>query len=167
MAIALYLTNVFSSCRHSQNRTAEQIAENKSIKSVLFDTSNTALIQFDQKGNYPFDNSDRPATLTEDDINCVDSLLNVSVTEYNNSLDKEYKERSIDLKKDNYRKQLIAVTNNKGEKEVWINCFCHTWHSNRWKTEIMIVHDGGSCYFRLKVNLATKKTYDFGVNGEA
>jgi hypothetical protein len=30
------------------------------------------------------------------------------------------------LKQYNYRKQLIAVTNKKGEKEVWVNCFCDT-----------------------------------------
>jgi hypothetical protein len=34
----------------------------------------------------------------------------------------------IDLKK--YKRQYIAVTNSKGEKEVWVNCFCNTWRKN-------------------------------------
>jgi hypothetical protein len=59
------------------------------------------------------------------------------------------------------------VTNKKGEKEVWVNCFCDTWNSNRWKTEILFVEDGGNCYFNFRINLATKKYHDLGVNGEA
>lgn len=86
--------------------------------------------------------------------------------DYNNSLDKDHKQWSIDLIKFNYRKQLIAVTNKTGEKEVWVNCFCNTWDNDRWKTEMMLVADGGNCYFNFKINLTTKKYYDLGVNGE-
>ena len=167
MTIAFCLTNALTSCGQSQNKKNEQIVKNKSNKSILFDTSKTAIIPFDKKGNYPFDNSYKPTTLTQKDINSVDSLLIACVTDYNNSLDKDHKEWSIDLKKYNYRKQLIAVTNKIGEKEVWVNCFCHTWDSNKWKTEMMIVDDGGNCYFNFKINLATKKFYDLGFNGVA
>jgi hypothetical protein len=38
------------------------------------------------------------------------------------------------------QKQLIAATNNKGEKEVWVNCFCR----------IYLVEDGGNCFFILR-----------------
>ena len=136
-------------------------------KNVQVDTSKIAIIPFDKKGSYPFDNSFNPTTLTQDDINSIDSLLIACVTDYNNSLDKDHKEWSIDIKKYNYRKQIIAVTNKKGEKEVWVNFFCQTWDNNNWKTEILLVKDGGNCYFNLKLNLVTKKFYDLGVNGEA
>jgi len=104
--------------------------------------------------------------LTQDDINQVDSLLISSVTDYNNSLTDGHDDYKIDLKGKDYKKQLIAVTNSKGEKEIWINCFCDDWDKS-WKTEIIEVHDGGPCYFNLKINLTTKKIYDFGVNGFA
>ena len=134
---------------------------------IHFDTSKTAIIPFNENDIYPFDNSYKPSVLTQDDMNKVDSLLIVCVVDYNNSLDKDHKEWSIDLKKYNYRKQLVVVTNNKGEKELWVNCFCETWDSNKWKTEIMLVEDGGNCYFNFKINLTTKKVYGLGVNGVA
>ena len=72
----------------------------------------------------------------------------------------------IDLEGQDYKKQLVARTNRKGEKEVWINCFCHV-QINSWKTEIQGVEDGGPCYFSLKVNLTSKMFYDLSVNGYA
>ena len=167
MTIAFCLTNTFISCEQSQNKKAEQVTKSKSANNIQLDTAKTAIILFDQKGNYPFDNSFKPASLTQDDIVNIDSLLIACVNHYNNSLDKDHKERSIDLKKHNYRKQLIVVTNKKGEREVWVNCFCDTWGSDKWKTEIIMVKDGGNCYFNFKINLANKKYYDLGVNGIA
>ena len=162
--IAFCLTTALSSYGQSQTKNNRQIVNNKTVQ---IDTSKTAIIPFDKKENYPFDNTFSPARLTQDDINIIDSLLIVCVTDYNNSLDKEYKEWCIDLKKNNYRKQIIVVTNKKGEKEVWVNCFCHSWNNNNWKTNILLVHDGGNCYFNFKINLATKQFYEFGVNGIA
>ena len=155
---------LLTSCGQSQTKKFDQVANSNASQ---IDTSKTTIIKFDKKGNYPFDNTFNPISLTKSDIYYIDSLLIVCVTDYNNSLDKDHKEWSIDLKKNNYRKQIIAVTNKKGEKEVWINCFCHTWDNNNWKKDILLVHDGGNCYFNFKVNLVTKKFYDLSVNGEA
>jgi hypothetical protein len=163
--VAFCLTNALISCGESQNKKTEQIIKSENSSSIQFDTSKTAIIPFDKKDDYPFDNSYKPTTLTQEDINDIDSLLIVRVTNYNNSLDKNHKEWCIDLKKYNYKKQLIAVTNKKGEKEVWVSCFCDTLGSDSWKNEIMHVSDGGNCYFTFKINLTRKKLYDFGVNG--
>jgi hypothetical protein len=167
LTFAICLASVLTSYGQSYNTRIGQTAEGKSIEGIRFDTSKTAIIPFDQNYDYPFDNSYRSATLTEDDIIIVDSLLISCVTVYNNSLDKDHKEWTINLKKRNYRKQLLAVTNKNGEKEVWVNCFCDTWGNDKWKTQVMLVQDGGNCYFNFKVNLATKKFYDFGINGVA
>jgi hypothetical protein len=72
----------------------------------------------------------------------------------------------IDLKR--YKRQYIGVTNEKGEKEVWINCFCIDPHNPKmnWKKEFVMVKGGGNCYFNLKVNLTTKKYYDFDTNSD-
>jgi len=70
----------------------------------------------------------------------------------------------IDLKK--YKRQYIAVINSKGEKEVWVNCFCDTWKKN-WRKELIFVLDGGNCYFNLKINLTKGEYYDLMVNGDA
>lgn len=167
LIVAFCLTNALASCGQSQSKKTGQIIQSKRTNSIRFDTSKIAIITFDKKGNYPFDNSYKPTTFTQEDINNVDSLFITCVTNYNNSLDKDHKEWSIDLKKYNYKKQLILVTNKKGEKEVWVNCFCRTWDTNNWKKEILLVHDGGNCYFNFKLNLTTKQFYDLIVNGEA
>ena len=60
----------------------------------------------------------------------------------------------------------MAIFNHKGEKEVWINGFCNTWDKN-WKTEIILVHDGGNCYFNLKINLTSGECFEISVNGYA
>jgi hypothetical protein len=67
---------------------------------------------------------------------------------------------------DKYYKQFIAVTNSKGEKEVWVNCRCSVM-KEYWKSSIGDVKDGGSCFFNLKINLTKKLIYDFWVNGVA
>ncbi|OQP47724.1 hypothetical protein [Niastella populi] len=126
---------------------------------LTFDTP-TAIIEFNKKSRWPFDSTFKAATLTQTECQLVDSFLLVCVANYNNSLDKDHKQWSIDLKKRNYRKQLIVVTNKNGQKEVWVNCFCYTWGSDKWKTEILGVDDGGNCYFNFKINLATRKFYD-------
>ena len=167
LTITFCLTNAFTSYGQAQNKKGVLTTKNKNINSIKIDTSKTAIIPFDKKGYYPFDNSFKPASLTQDEIISIDSLLIACIKDYNNSLDKDHKEWSIDLKKYNYRKQLIVVTNKKGEKEVWVNCFCDTWGNDKWKTEIMMVDDGGNCYFNFKINLTNKKFYDLGVNGVA
>ena len=136
-------------------------------KGLTFDTSKTAIIEFNKKSKWPFDSTFKAAALTQNELSLVDSLLLACVTNYNNSLDKDHKQWSIDLKKRNYRKQLIVVTNKNGQKEVWVNCFCYTWGSDKWKTEILGVDDGGNCYFNFKINLTTIKYFDLGVNGVA
>lgn len=151
LALALLLINTLPSFGQSQSTD------------IQFDTSKTTVIPFNQIG-YPFNNLYKPATLTQEDIITIDSFLVVCVTDYNNSLGKDHKQWSIDLKKYNYRKQLIVATNKKGEKEVWVNCFCQTFDNERWKTEIILVTDGGNCFFNFKISLTTKKYYEFSVN---
>ena len=72
----------------------------------------------------------------------------------------------LDLNKRIYKKQLVAVINSKGEKEVWVNCFCDSPIYD-WHTKIYWVDDGASCYFNFKINLNTKKHFEFVVNSAA
>ena len=70
-----------------------------------------------------------------------------------------------------YKFQIIAVINHKGEKSVWINAFCNdhnmNWHNMSGKKNIVLVDDGGICYFNLTINLTTKKLLSFIINGDA
>ena len=134
---------------------------------TISDTSLIAIIPFTQSGNWPFEPNYKPASLNHKELKEIDSLLNSCIEEYNAGLSEQLKPRyGVDRKKYKYRRQYVAVLNPSGEKVVWINCFC-TSMGERWKKEIMLVSDGGNCYFNLKVNLKTKKCYEMVVNGYA
>jgi hypothetical protein len=91
--------------------------------------------------------------------------MNDCIEDYNNELSSEYKQyAAIDLTKEKYKRQYVAVTNKNGDKEVWINFLCQTY-ADDWKTSIKLVQDGGNCYFNLKINLTREKCYDLSVNG--
>lgn len=132
----------------------------------LIDTSNIAIIPFDQIGNWPFDNRYETTNLTEMELIELDRLISDCIAGYNSGLQETLKnDYGIDIKR-KYKRQYVPVLNNKGKKEIWVNVFCSTW-DNRWKKEILLVHDGGNCYFNLKINLSTRKCFDFSVNGYA
>ena len=105
----------------------------------------------------PFKNA-KESTLSADEIKQIQSLTNKAISEYN----KQTKWGKIDK---NYKVQLVAIINEKGEKEVWINCFCGSMVD--WRKDIVYVDDGGSCFFNLKINLSTGRAYDLAVNGVA
>jgi hypothetical protein len=165
LTIAFLLNSSFSFGQTYGNKQVANLKINQKEKPKV-DTSKTAIIPLSKSGKWLFDNNYKSALLTQVEIDRIDSLILVCVTDYNNSLKQGYKQFSIDLAKHNYRKQVVAATNRKGEKEVWVNCFCRTW-DDRWKTDLMIVDDGGNCYFNFKINLATNKIFELGVNGGA
>jgi hypothetical protein len=141
------------------------------------DTSIIAILPYDKTDKWLFKDCN-PTELTSKDIDDIEMILTKCIDEYNpeqekqfidiNSKHPEFKlDRNnfiIDLKR--YKRQYIAVINSKGEKEVWINCFCSAWSGN-WKAQQIQVEDGGNCFFNLKINLKTRNYYDFSVNGEA
>jgi hypothetical protein len=169
MRIAVFFLTFFSlhvSLTSCGQGTRDQ-AKPADTKTSKIDCSSVAIIPFDQQGNWPFDNSYKPTNLTDYEIFQVDSLLVDCALNYNKTLSEDLKESySIDFKKYLYKRQYVAVINNKGEKEVWVNGLCSTWNS-RWKKELLLVNDGGNCNFNLKINLTTKKCFEVVVNGYA
>ncbi|SFE91722.1 hypothetical protein SAMN05518672_11245 [Chitinophaga sp. CF118] len=166
LILTIFVTNSFVAWGQVSNKNQGNINRFENKTNLKFDTSKTAIIKFDSKSNWPFDSTYKAAMLTQKELQVVDSFLLVCVTDFNNSLDKDYKWWSIDLKQRNYRKQLIVVVNKNGQKEVWVNCFCRV-RDDRWKTEMFDVSDGGNCYFQFKVNLTLNMYYDIRVNGVA
>ena len=67
-----------------------------------------------------------------------------------------------------YNRQYFGYIDNNGDKILLINCF---WkQKNRfenWTKERVMVLDGGSHYWSIKLNLATGKLFDLSVNGNA
>jgi hypothetical protein len=154
------------SCGQTINNQADKKkVVNATVQPV--DTSLIAIIPFDNSRDWLFDKTYTSSTLTQNDIEKIERLMTDCVNKYNNKLSSNNKQYfSIDLTKEIYKRQYVAVINKNGDKEVWINFLCQT-HGDSWKTSIIMVDDGGNCYFNLKINLTKEKCYDLGVNGHA
>lgn len=118
--------------------------------------------------------------LSTNEIELIDTLFTAYLNEYNKKQERVYVDfikvnpKSL-VPEDNfvikefpyYKRQYIPYLNSKGEKVVWINCFCASHENVNWRKEFVIVKDGGTCYFHLKINLTTRQLYDLIVNGDA
>jgi len=119
------------------------------------------------------------ATLNNDDFANIDRVLSFCINKYNRLQTTVYKQivkklpdqdlnindYVIDLKR--YYRQYIVVYNRKGEKEVWVNCFCNIRSLANWRKKAVIVMGGGNCFFNVRINLTRKSFSDFMVNGLA
>jgi hypothetical protein len=123
------------------------------------DTSQYAIIKY---GSYRIYDGAKPSTLIQDEINEIEFLLIEAIQKYNS--DSKHSSKIMPLNK--YKLQFVPRINNKGEKEVWVNSFCETG-GHDWKKELIIVEDGGNCYFELDINLTTKQYYGLGIGAYA
>lgn len=100
--------------------------------------------------------------LADADFVEIDNILIRAVEDHN-----KRKEYGSIYNPDKYYKQVLAVINGKGEKEVYLNCVCAIHYPATWKKNLVNVMDGGNCYFQVRINLITKKVISFSVNGIA
>ena len=140
------------------------------------DTSTYVILKFNTKDTWLF-KSAKPTSLSNNEIQAIEGILKKCIDKHNIYQEKEYKKNSqkypeynfnrgdfiIDLSR--YKRQYIPVINSRGEKEVWINCLCSSeWHKY-WRDEIVMVMDGGNCYFNVIINMSKKTYYNLMVNG--
>jgi len=105
-----------------------------------------------------FARSSKPTTILPSDYRKIEALVAGRVDVYNKS------GFSTITEPEKYYKQLIAVVNTKGEKEVWVHCCCQVMKDD-WKTQLINVKDGGICYFDVKLNLTYGTVLSFATNG--
>ena len=142
------------------------------------DTSNYVLFKTMDSAPQVFDSRFEITSLTKSEIIKLENLLTKNIVEYNTS--KKIKcDSLIKIKTENilnfcnpiklskYKRQLIAVVNFKGEKEVWVNCFrpSPAFNPTDWRKRIISVDGGGEYFFNVIVNLTTNKFQDLKVNG--
>lgn len=102
-------------------------------------------------------NTTKTFSLTNADIKAIDEIFKAAVSK--NNLDTSYF---------HYKRQYVPFVDKDGQKKVWINCFCAEQDDNEfvnWKKSVVIVDDGGSCFFNFIINLADKTFYNLEVNG--
>jgi hypothetical protein len=75
----------------------------------------------------------------------------------------------IHKKLSKYKRQYVGTKTENGDKVIWINFI---WSKDKdalvkLSEEIIIVLDGCSYYWSVKVNLTTGKLFDLSINGSA
>lgn len=64
-----------------------------------------------------------------------------------------------------YKRQYFGFINDKGESIIWINLIWKKEITASWGQEVVIILDGCSHYWNIKINLISNKAFDLQVNG--
>ncbi|KAA9339683.1 hypothetical protein F0P96_03450 [Hymenobacter busanensis] len=138
------------------------------------DTTRFAIMPPQAASAHRLPQSFKPAMLSAVELAAIDHMLQACVADFNTMQRQELSKRElapyidkkqffIDLPR--YKRQYVAVLNSRGEKEVWVNCFCSD--ETNWRTQIVDVDDGGNCFFNVTINLSKGIWHDMAANGTA
>lgn len=164
------LIMLLSACyKHKQ----EQEIEVKVMQQPEFTLSQSefVILTYEPKWHWTFLNA-KPATLSHSELIIIETILKRVVKENNknqNEVALEHNKNNqitttgYELKLKGYKRQYVAVINNKREKEVFINFFCDASNQKDWKKELVQVEDAGNCYYNVKINLVTNQ-YQLQIN---
>jgi hypothetical protein len=153
-------------------------SQSKKMPALKYDTSKIAIIPLDSIKDDSYYDTCKPANAKEDDFAEIETILNLAIEKFNkkwgtwyDSIKKTYPASPIKIKDliidfRNYRRQYVFYYNKRGQKCVWINCFCSSEFEG-WKKYIVFVFDGGKCFFNVRINLSFKVFFDFCANGDA
>ena len=136
--------------------------ENKKQTDDLGDKQ--TIIPASEKMEWAFGRNYKPFTPTADDIQAAEDILlacyNKEVTGTVNPF--------FGRKLEDYYRQFVGGEKENGERIIYINCFCYVIdeYFKKWKTQLIMVDDGGNCFFNVKVSLDKKEYYELMVNGK-
>jgi hypothetical protein len=147
---------------------SKRSTESSEVKnSFVHDTTDVIVMPLDSIGFGIFDKNHKPTNLSIAELLILDSLLKTFIADYEGALSEDKVGHSkIDFLARKYKRQYVPAITSNGEKKVWVNCFCGNTYRN-WRSQIISVDDGGSCFFNLIINLTRKSYSVFIVNGEA
>jgi hypothetical protein len=151
---ALFLFQIFSyACQPQKNHLNNYIS---------IDTIQYVILKYDTF-IHRLDDNFKNDFLTIKEINLLKELLEKAAKEHNEVVKNK---AFVIMPLMKYKMQFFPVTNAQGQKEVWINCLCQTYNDD-WKNRVIMVEDGGNCYFSIKINLTTKSYSQLMINGSA
>ncbi len=147
------------SCGHVSN--SESVNSQKEIETVAIDSFPNHVIIPENDTNYTIIKS----TGTRYQGAKTFKLSSEEIIELNKIISQCMNESKDELRDiSEYKRQYVPFLNKKGEKEVWVNCFCGFLEEN-WKEDLIDVMDGGNCFFNVRINLSTKTYCDLFING--
>ena len=179
MRPSIFIILIFIAAFSGQAKQTDRIDKNQTqISSFKVPDSTYVILDYKSDWHWLFKDA-KPVTLAEIELTEIEQIIEKAVKENNEqqqvNLEKHNKEypdnpwteTGFEISTKGFKRQYVAVINNKEQKEIWINFFCDDWGNENWKSELMGVEDGGNCYFNLKVNLETGEYSELYINGYA
>lgn len=113
------------------------------------------------------DNQNERYTPTKEDIFLAEQIMKKNISCLNKELINQPKGYPrIHKKLKNYIRQYVGFLNKSNDKIIWINFIWKDRFTKReFSNEIINVHDGGSYYWSIQINLTTESTSNLKING--
>ncbi|HMQ78075.1 MAG TPA: hypothetical protein PKE39_05900 [Ignavibacteria bacterium] len=168
--ISLFLFSFVCSTGDNKTVVTDPKKDNKpgntDTKQTNFDLKpNQTIIPAAEKMEWAFGRNYKQYSPSMEDIQTAEEVLKACFTKEASGTANPFFGR----KYEDYNMQFVGGELEGGDKIIWVNCFCMAESEilKKWKTEIVMVADGGNCFFNVKINLKNKEYYGLMVNGMA
>jgi hypothetical protein len=146
-------------CRPRTSQIHFKRSDTLQSEGLNFDTSKIAIFNLSAEEwlSKRFDDT-KPFNLTDADLKTIDAVFIKCLIENN-----------IDTGHFHYKRQYVPFIDKAGHKKVWINCFCSDFNDDiaYWRKSIVLVSDGGSCFFNVIIDIMDNSFSNFSVNAVA
>lgn len=124
-----------------------------------------AVIETGEKMEWVFGKNYKASTPTTAEIELAEELLSQCFSKQVSGTVNRFSGKKLE----DYNRQFLGGITESGEKVIWVNCFCKKESDilKNWKTQLIIVADGGNCFFNVKINVNKQVYYDLMINGNA
>lgn len=159
LLISLFLFSFVCSPGNTKNITGEP----EKIKPPDGLNDKQAVLPAVERMEWAFGRNYKTFTPTLDDIKAAESILLLCFNKEVSGTVNPFKGRKLE----DYYRQFVCGVKENGDKIIYINCFCYVIdeYFKNWKTNLIMVDDGGNCFFNVKANLTKNEYYELMVNG--
>lgn len=130
------------------------------------DTAVYAILPYDSSAmmgmNWHYKDA-RPGVITPKGVDSLETIVDSTYKAFTKD-STAYLHKLMPL--ETYRRQYVALITADGEREVWVNFFCASFNIG-WREHVVIVDDGGTCFFQLFINVKSGKASELIPNGAA
>jgi hypothetical protein len=181
LTILLYVIVLGCTKTNDSTLTISDSADSTKVMQNILDSLDFSILKYDTtfRYRYIFPSTFKPTDLSSAEIIECEKLLRTYVLNYNEEATKEFEEvskkhpnlkfdvKQVTIELEEYGRQYVAGLSEDGNKVVYVNCFCYPEEFEYRNKELVVVDDGGNCFFNFKVDLKNRKIFDFRENGVA
>lgn len=105
----------------------------------------------------------KSAEISEKEIDEANKIVEREFNVYNSN-------QTVKINFVDYKFQYFVALTVKNEKVIAVNAFCNAndnWTKTEWRTQLIMVEDGGNCFGHMTINLTAKTNSKFQPNGNA